>query len=318
MKRLNDLLLGEQFTTFLVLTKKERRAKKNGEPYLALELSDVTNHMSGVMWDNLETVTAEAGQIVKVAGTVEEYQSQKQIRVDRMRAARDDDDVDLMQLVPSTPEDREQLWQRFQKMIESVAQPSLLALLRRMFAEESFVKDFCAVPAGKKWHHGYLGGLLEHTLNIAAICDRLAKIYPQVDRDLLVTAALLHDIGKVDSYTQGPMFEYTDAGRLLGHIVIGAQMVANKIAQFPEFPHELATKLQHLILSHQGALEQASPVVPMIPEGFLLYYADEIDSKMNAIDRIYKKERAAGSRWSEYVNLLNRYLYFGEAKTGKD
>lgn len=318
MKRLNELLLGEQFTTFLVLTKKERKLKKNGDPFLALELSDATNHVPAVMWDNLETAAGEAGQIVKVAGVVEEYQSQKQIRVDKMRAAREDDSFDLTQLVPATQEDREQLWQRFQKMIESVAQPSLLALLRRMFAEESFVKDFCAVPAGKKWHHGYLGGLLEHSLNIAIICDRLAKIYPQADRDLLVTAALLHDIGKVESYTQGPMFEFTEAGRLLGHIVIGAQMVANKIAQFPEFPQELAMKLQHLILSHQGTLEQASPVVPMIPEGFLLYYADEIDSKMNAIDRIYKKERTAGSKWSEYVNLLNRYLYIGEARAGQD
>jgi 3'-5' exoribonuclease len=153
---------------------------------------------------------------------------------------------------------------------------------------------------------------MEHTLNIATICDRLAKIYPGVDRDLLVTAALLHDIGKTDSYHFGPLFDYTDAGRLLGHIVIGSQIVAEKIKEFPEFPHEMAMKLQHLILSHQGKLEQASPVEPMMREGFILYYADEIDSKLNAFDRIDKDERPAGAKWSKFVNLLGRYLYLGE------
>lgn len=314
MKRLNEFLLGEHVTTFVVLMKKETRAKKNGDPYLALELSDATGHVAAVMWDNLESVTAEAGQIVKIAGVVEEYQGQRQVRIDRMRPAREDDEVDLTKLVPAAKEDRGVMWERFQKLIESVAQPSLLALLRRMFADEQFVRLFCAVPAGKKWHHGYLGGLLEHTLNVAVICDRLAKLYPQVDRDLLVAAALLHDLGKVHSYTPGPVFEFTDAGRLLGHIVIGAQLVAEKLAQFPEFPGELAMKLQHLILSHQGTLEQASPVVPMIPEGFLLYFADEIDSKLNALERIAQKDRPAGNKWSEYVNLLDRYLYLGEQR----
>ncbi|MDZ7265834.1 MAG: HD domain-containing protein [candidate division KSB1 bacterium] len=312
MKQLNELLLGEHVTTFVVLRRKETRTKKNGDPYLALELSDATSHVAAVMWDNLESMTAEAGQIVKIAGVVEEYQGQRQVRIDKMRPARDDDKIDLTRLVPSAREDRGVMWERFQKLIESVAQPSLLALLRRVFTDEKITRLFCLVPAGKKWHHGYLGGLLEHTLNVATICDRLAKIYPQVDRDLLVTAALLHDVGKVLTYTPGPVFEYTDAGRLLGHIVMGVQLVGEKLAELSAFPAELAMKLQHLILSHQGTLAQASPVVPMIPEGFLLYFADEIDSKLNAIERIAQKERPAGSKWSEYVNLLERYLYLGE------
>ncbi len=311
MKALNDWLLGEHVTTFAVLQRKERKQKKNGEPFLALEVSDASTHLTAVMWENIDSANAEVGQIIKVAGTLEEYQGQRQLKIEKIRVTRADDPVDLTKLIPTTPKDRGMLWEQYQHFINSLAQPHLLSLLRRIFADEEFVKAFSDAPGGKKWHHAYLGGLLEHTVNIATICDRLAKIYPQVDRDLMIAAALLHDIGKVDSYSRGPSFEYTDAGRLLGHIVIGAQLVAEKIRQFPEFPAELAMRLQHLILSHQGTLENASPVVPMTPEGFLLYYADEIDSKMNAILRISETGGGEGKRWSEYVNLLGRYLYLG-------
>ncbi len=313
MKKIRELLLGEQVMMFAVLQRKELKQKKNGEPYLMMEVSDASDHMTAVMWSHLETANVEAGNIVKFKATVDEYQGHKQLRVEKIRGLLPEDEVDMTLLTPTTPKDRTLLWEQFQKMIESIAQPFLLSLLRRIFADEAFVKSFCDAPGGKKWHHAYLGGLLEHTLNVATICERMTKLYPQVDRDLLIAAALLHDIGKVESYTHGPAFEYTDTGRLLGHIVIGSQLVAEKIKQFPEFPHELEMRLQHLILSHQGALEQASPVVPMMPEGFLLYYADEIDSKMNAIAHIAEKEHPEGSKWSGYVNLLERYLYLGSA-----
>ncbi len=312
MKKIRELLLGEQVLMFAVLQRKEHKQKKNGEPYLVMEVSDAWDQITAVMWEHLETAAhIEAGNIVKFKATVDEYQGHKQLKIEKIRGLLPEDEVDMTMLTPTTPKDRALLWEQFQKMMESLAQPYLLALLRKVFAEETFVKSFCDAPGGKKWHHAYLGGLLEHTVNVATICERLAKLYPQADRDLLIAAALLHDIGKVESYTHGPSFEYTDSGRLLGHIVIGAQLVAEKIKQFPEFPRELEMRLQHLILSHQGALEQASPVVPMMPEGFLLYYADEIDSKMNAIAHVAEKESPEGGKWSGYVNLLERYLYLG-------
>ncbi|MDZ7292296.1 MAG: HD domain-containing protein [candidate division KSB1 bacterium] len=320
MKQIADLILGEKFTAFFVVRRKDIKKKKSGEPYLILNLVDASGHMDGIWWDftpNLfgsdETENVEVGDIVKVAGSVEEYQGVKQIRVEKIRRAKPEDGVDLSRLVPTTETDRQLLWQNFRKLIDSVTNPYLLSLLRRIFDDEAFAKRFMDSPGGKQWHHNYLGGLMEHTLNTATICDRLAKIYPAVDRDLLVAAALVHDIGKVESYTHGPLFEYTDAGRLLGHVVIGSQMVAEKINEFPEFPKELTIKLQHLILSHQGKLEQASPVEPMTREGFILYYADEIDSKLNAFDRISKEERPSSVKWSKFVNLLGRYLYLGEA-----
>jgi 3'-5' exoribonuclease len=321
MKQIADLMLGEQFTTFFVVRRKEVKQKKSGEPFLALEFVDATGKIDGRWWEptgdlfgGVEAETFGVGDVVKVAGTVEEYQGARQIKIDKMRRAKPEDSVEMEKLVPSTETDRQVLWQNFRKLIDSVANPYLLSLLRRIFEDEAFAKKFIDAPGGKQWHHNYLGGLLEHTLNIATICDRLAKIYAGVDRDLLVAAALVHDIGKVETYTLGPIFDYTDAGRLLGHIVIGSQMVAGKINEFPQFPAELAMKLQHLILSHQGKLEQASPVEPMTREGFILYFADEIDSKLNAFDRISKDEKPTGAKWSKFVNLLGRYLYLGEAQ----
>lgn len=312
MKQINELLLGEAITAFFILQRKDLKRTHTGAPYLVLEFSDASGQIEGRLWDEAEKMAGaiEVGQVVKVQGSVEAYREKKQIKVDKIRSASGQDEFEFARLVPSTDADREQLLQQLQKMIESVAHPFLLSLLRRVFDDEEFIKSFTEAPAGKQWHHGYLGGLLEHTLGVTTICDRLSKLYPVMDRDLLVTAALLHDIGKVHSYLHGPVFEFTDAGRLMGHIVLSSQMVAEKIRSFPQFPEELALRLQHLILSHQGTLEQSSPVVPMTREAFLLYYADEIDSKLNAFERIYRAEK--GGRWSKYVNLLNRYLYFGE------
>jgi 3'-5' exoribonuclease len=312
MKQIDELLLGETFTSFFILQRKDIRRTHSGVPYLAMDFGDATGQIEARLWDEAEKTAGaiEVGQVVKVQGTVEEYKEKKQIKVEKIRAATEQDEYVLDKLIPSTDADREQLWQQFEKMVHSVAHPFLLSLLRKFFDDPEFVKSFSSAPAAKQWHHGYLGGLLEHTLGVATICDRLAKLYPAVDRDLLVTAALLHDVGKVDSYLHGPSFEYTDAGRLMGHIVLGSQMIAEKIRSFPQFPEELALRLQHLILSHQGMLEQASPVLPMMREAFVLYYADEIDSKLNAFEQIYRQEK--GARWSKFVNLLGRYFYLGE------
>jgi 3'-5' exoribonuclease len=312
MKQISELLLGESFTSFFILHRKDLRRTQHGAPFLALDFGDAGGMIEARLWDDAEKVatTIEVGQVVKVQGIVEEYKDKKQIKVEKIRSASEQDEYSIDKLIPSTSADRDQLWQQFEKMVHTVAHPFLLSLLRKFFDDAEFVKSFSEAPAAKLWHHGYLGGLMEHTLGVATVCDRLAKLYPAVDRDLLVTAALLHDIGKVDSYLHGPTFEYTDAGRLIGHIVIGSQMVAEKIRSFPQFPEELALKLQHLILSHQGMLEQASPVIPMMREAFILYYADEIDAKLNAFEQVYRQEKTV--KWSRYVTLLGRYFYFGE------
>jgi len=180
-----------------------------------------------------------------------------------------------------------------------------------VFNDPDLREKFGKAPAGKLWHHNYLGGLLEHTLSVTQIASEVGKMYPDINQDLLIAAGLLHDIGKIETYIFKTFFDFTDEGRLVGHIVLGAQLVAGKIKLIVDFPKKLETELTHLILSHQGKLEHASPVVPMTLEGLILYYADEMDSNANAFLRIKKKEKMPGTQWSSYINLLGRYLYFG-------
>ena len=314
MKKLKEFILGEKTISFAILHRKEIHSKKNGDPFLAMELGDASGHMSAVMWENVKSVHVEVGDVIKFSGIVEQYRHQKQIKVDKIRCVREDDLFDIEFLLPSTKTNRDALWQNYQRLIESIAQPFLLSLLHRIFEDEKFVKSFYDASASKRWHHAYLGGLLEHSLSVATICDRLSSLYPQVDRDLLVTAALLHDIGKIKTYTPAPIFDYTDVGRLIGHIVMGWQLISEKINEFPKFPESLSVKLQHLILSHQGLYENASPVIPMIPEGFILYYADEIDSKMNAIDQITNEDNMKDADWSNFINPIGRFLFLENRK----
>jgi 3'-5' exoribonuclease len=170
-------------------------------------------------------------------------------------------------------------------------------------------------PGGKLWHHAYLGGLLEHTIAVVELCRTMAGIYPMVNRDLLMTGAILHDIGKIEEYGYGRGFiDFTDEGRLWGHISIGAQCVRAAIEELERedgFPEELKTQVVHLILSHQGELEHGSPVLPQTLEAMILYYADEMDSKANALKHIIERDAKSGRTWSQYINLLDRFIYIG-------
>ncbi len=314
-KPIADFHMGDEVTGFYVLRRADLKSRRDNQGYyLAVDISDATGHIAGNVWENAERLAKELspGDIVKIQGQVQSYQGQKRISIQRMRKAREADAVDMSLLVPAVDEEIPQLWNEFLRLASEVVNPFLKSLLRKFTENETFRKSFCDAPGGKMWHHGYRGGLLEHTVGVARICEKLASLYSEIDRDLLLTAALLHDIGKIESYQHGPTFDYTDEGRLLGHIVIGNQMVLDRIREISTFPEELSKRLQHLILSHQGRLEQASPVVPMMAEAFLLYYADEIDSKLNAFYRIKKREHKDDTRWSSYVRLLDQFFYFGD------
>ncbi len=314
-KPIADFHMGDEVIGFYVLRRADLKARRDNQGYyLAVDISDATGHIAGNVWDNAEKVAQELapGDVVKIKGQVQSYQGQKRISIQKIRKADETDEVDMALLVPAVEGEVDKLWKEYSELAASVVNPFLKSLLRKFVENETFREAFCESPGGKMWHHGYLGGLLEHTVGVARVCDRLAGLYPEIDRDLLITAALLHDIGKMRSYRHGPTFDYTDEGRLLGHVVIGNQMVLDKIREIPAFPEELSKRLQHLILSHQGKLEQASPVVPMTAEAFLLYYADEIDSKLNAFYRIKKREHKDDARWSSFVRLLGQYFYFGD------
>jgi 3'-5' exoribonuclease len=321
-KLIEELRAGDLVVSFFVIRRKEIRTKRDSaETYLSLELADRSGRIGASIWEDSANPdlqfdelrdALQVGDVVKVQGKVVSYRDRLYLNVERLRKSTEADSIDFTRLVPTSERDPEEMWSELERMVASVESMPLRQLLKQIFSNPEIKQRFMETPGGKQWHHAYVGGLLEHTLAVTAICDRLASLYDGVDRDLLVTAALLHDIGKIRSYQTFPTFDFTDEGRLLGHIVIGSQMVAESIGRIGDFPEEMAKQLQHLILSHQGKLEQASPVVPMTLEALILYYADELDSKANAFLRIRKREKRPGTRWSSYVNLIARHLYFGE------
>jgi 3'-5' exoribonuclease len=197
-------------------------------------------------------------------------------------------------------------------VVSSIKNRELRKLLELLIADSSLVEGLKKTPGGKLWHHAYVGGLLEHTLKVVQICEKAASMYELVNRDLLITGALAHDIGKISAYSARGFFDYTDEGRLVGHIVSGDEIIDRKIQAIEGFPSDLALQLKHLILSHQGQLEFASPVVPQTIEAIILHYADEMDAKADAFTHIIKTQKSKGKRWSDWVHLINRYIYLGE------
>ncbi len=313
-KLLRELNEGEKFAGFAILRRLDVRQKKDGSPYLALEFADRSGRIGGKVWDHVEEFrkVLSVGKIVKLMGVVTTYQDQKEIHIERLRPAVQEDAVDRTRLIPSSERPVEEMRRHLRRLVEGISQPQIRTFLRVLFEDPAISERYFQAPAGKQWHHCYLGGLAEHSLNMAEILLKISEFYPHANRDLLVAGALLHDIGKIEELDWETGIDYTDRGRLLGHIVISQEILNAHPDKLQDVPVELRMHLMHLILSHQGTKEQGSPVEPMTLEAILLYLADEMDSKANAFNRIIQRSREQGDRWTEWVQLLNRYLYVGE------
>jgi len=307
-----DLKPGNEVTEFFVLRKKDLK-EYDGQRFLKLELGDRTGRIEGVVWDNLDQIydQAQTGEIVKIKGWVTTYKEMPQLKVEKLRRAREEE-VDLSDFLPASEKDLGSLYREFEKVVSTIRNPHLRKLLGLLLEDSSLMEGFKKAPGGKLWHHAYLGGLLTHTLKVVEICEKMASMYELVNRDLLITGALVHDIGKINAFSTRGFFDYTDEGRLVGHIVSGDELIHTKIEKIEGFPVELALQLKHLILSHQGQLEFASPVVPKTLEAIILHYADEMDAKVDAFSHIIKTQKTRGKRWSDWINLINRYIYLGE------
>jgi 3'-5' exoribonuclease len=313
-----DLKPGLEVTEFFVLRKKEIK-EYDGQKFLKLELGDKSGRIDAVLWDNINQAydQAEVGEMVKVKGWVTTYKEMPQLKVDKIRKAKDGE-IDLVDFLPVTDRDFNLLFDDFKNVVQTIEDSYLKKLLELLSEDLSLMERFKRAPGGKLWHHAKIGGLLEHTLKVVSICEKAAQMYDLVDRDLLITGALVHDIGKVSSYSADGFFDYTDEGRLLGHIVSGDELIDRTIQKIPGFPRDLALKLKHLILSHQGQLEQASPVVPQTIEAIILHYADELDAKADAFSHIIKTQKIKGKKWSDWVHLINRFIYLGEDEESQD
>ncbi|MFN2353759.1 MAG: 3'-5' exoribonuclease YhaM family protein [Desulfopila sp.] len=297
---------------FLVKTSKlaETRA---GKPCLFLDLVDKSGEISGPVWDNAEKVAAisRVGDFLHLRAQVQSYRDKLQLRIEHIEAV-DKAQVALADFVPSSVYDLDNMAQKFQKIVASVENPWIRKLLNRFFQNGKMWESFQTAPAAKGIHHAYVGGLLEHCLSMAGVADMLSKHYPGINRSLLLAGVFLHDIGKLQELQENTgLVEYTTVGRLKGHLVMGSELVAEQAHRIKEFPEELLLQIQHLILSHHGKQEFGSPAVPMTPEAFLLSFIDDLDSKMNLLEQLRRKQSAKGHLWTDYQRSLERFLYLG-------
>ncbi len=314
-KQISELQPGDILLSFFVVRKKEFKIQqKNREPYLTFEFGDSSGRIRGSVWDDPMEINEaiQIGDIVKVKGRVITYHDGPHISIEKIRKVLPEDQVEPMQFLPKAEKNIDEMYEALLKIIVSIGNTQIQALLNRIFTDEKIKDQFTKAPAAKLMHHNYLGGLLEHTLSIARLCDVLHQHYPMSNRDILLAGALLHDLGKMTELKTAGFIDYSTRGRLIGHITISAQMVTDALREIEGFPENLKDQILHCILSHHGQKEYGSPVLPMTLEALLLNYADEIDARVAAFLRIMKKDKEPGREWSNFDNVLDRFIYLGE------
>jgi len=309
-----DMKAGDGVDDVFVLAEKTLAQKKDGNSYLTVTLADKTGSIGGVVWDDVERIAgaADSGDFVKVTARVTEYRGKLQATV-RSMSKYPPDGIDPGDFLPASRHDVDQLFERLVQMTDGLGDPFIKALLKAFWADRDLVTRFKQAPAAKLMHHAYLGGLLEHCLSMAVLADKMARHYSGVNRDLLMAGAVLHDIGKVREFDYHTHIDYSDEGRLVGHIVIGLEMIDEKLAGIDGFPEDMATLLKHMVISHHGAQEFGSPEPPKTIEALLLHYIDEIDSKVNGV-REFVASQDPGEAWTAYHRVLGRHFYKGKTE----
>lgn len=304
-----SLVPNEVVTAQFLVIWKEIRHKKTGEPYLCLHLADRTGEIEAKMWDNVAEVmhTFEKDHFVKVKGAMQLYQNRVQFTVHRLRRL-EDHEVDLADYFPCSERDPEEMFAELKSVISQVENAHLRALLNAIFSDGQICAKYKIAPAAKNIHHACRGGLLEHVLSLVKLCRFAASHYKNVDKDLLITGAILHDIGKIEELSYSRSFGYSPEGQLLGHIVIGLRIVTAKIDALPDFPSKLRTLVEHMIISHHGEMEFGSPKVPAFQEALLLHYLDNLDSKMEAMRSALQRDRHVDGDFTGWVASLDRVL----------
>ena len=305
----SDLRPNQVIVSDFLVQAKELRSKKTGGNYLSLALSDKTGEVEAKIWDNVELVepTFARDDFVKVKGAVQLYQNRPQLTVHKLKRL-EDREVDLADFFPRSARDPEEMWRELQEMVAAIGKPPLRALLERILADPAIVARLKLAPAAKSLHHAYLGGLLEHILSLCRLTKLVVQNYPGIDSDLVITGVVLHDLGKIYELSYTRSFTYTTEGQLLGHMILELEILHKALAGLPDFPRPLQTLLEHLIISHHGQYEFGSPKLPMFPEALLLHYLDDLDSKLQNMDSILKRDQALGGEWTRYLPSLGRPL----------
>jgi 3'-5' exoribonuclease len=306
---IGTLTPNEVVTAYFLVLSKEIRQKRTGEPYLTLQLADRTGALEAKMWDNVAEVMDTFGRddFVKVKGSMQVHHNRALFTVHKLRRL-EEHEVDLEDYFPCSEREAEEMWAELRGIIAGIANPYLRGLLETVFADAGVAERYRLAPAAKNVHHACRGGLLEHVLSLCALGRSAAAHYKNIDADLLIAGAILHDIGKIEELEYARSFGYSADGQLLGHIVIGLRIVASKLQQVPCFPTKLRTLLEHMIISHHGELEFGSPKTPIFPEALLLHHLDNLDSKMDAMRNAISRAHMGDVEFTAWVPSLERIV----------
>ncbi len=307
---------GDTIEDVYLVVDKQVRANRNGNIYLQLELRDRSGSISARLWNAPEAVVRSfgSGDFLRVKGKVQLFQGALQVilnQIDRVETEK----VELADFLPHTEQDVSKLYERLCTLLRKLNNPHLRALAECFLMDQDLMHGFCQAPAGVRNHHAYLGGLLEHVVTLLEAAERIAPLYPELNRDLLLMGIFLHDIGKVRELSYDRAFSYTDEGQLIGHLVLGVEMLSEQVRRVPDltgepFPAELLLRLKHLIVSHHGALEFGSPTLPMTPEAIALHYFDNLDAKIHSFTRDIREDRGS-TAWTQYSQATQRRLFKG-------
>jgi len=307
IKELKEHLNKEFISNFLVSQKELREGAKDF--YIRLKLNDSTGSIPGNVWNNTRVIAEkfEVGDVIQVKGVIISYKAQLQVTVNKITKI-PEEEYNISDYMETTSRDVNKLSEKLFSYVDGIGNSYLKQLLSKIFDDKEFFTKFCQAPAAKTWHHNYIGGLLEHSVAVASICEFSTHLY-KVDKDLLLTGALLHDIGKVLEYNIKPTIEFTAEGRLVGHIPLGDHIICAKVAEIDNFPPDLLFKLRHLILSHHGEYEKASARLPQTLEAIVLHHADNFDAQTVGVAQLVESVQNDDAKWTEYDKLNNRYYY---------
>jgi 3'-5' exoribonuclease len=301
-----DLLSEQTITTFFLVHEKEVRNTREGRAYLRMELGDRSGTIEARMWDQFEVIARDINRddFVKVQARVEVYKNRPQLAIVQVRVAKPEE-IDLSDYLPHTKGDVDKMWVELLAHAASITNPWLKKLVAQILADPTLTRCYKRAPAAKVMHHAYIGGLLEHVLSLCGSAKAVAAHYAELDLDLLLTAAILHDVGKLEELCYERAIGYTTPGQLLGHIVMELETVTRAIDKIEGFPPQLKTVVQHLLISHHGEYEFGSPKLPMIREALVFHYLDDLDSKIAAV-RVALSTPSGDDEWSAYSGALGR------------
>jgi 3'-5' exoribonuclease len=316
-KYLNELSDGDPVDEVYLLADKQLRANRNANLYLLASLRDKTGMVNGLMWNVTEESAAHinTGDFVRVKGKVQLFQGALQLIITNINSV-PAEGLDADDFHPAANLNTERLLARLKEIMLALDEPTLCALMECFLVDESLVNDFSRAPAGVKAHHAYHGGLLEHVVNILETALRIADLYPSVNLDVLLVGIFLHDLGKIRELGYESSFTYTDEGQLLGHMLIGVELLNEKIVEVEKlngepFPDELRFRLKHMILSHHGSYAHGSSKLPMTPEAIMLHHLDNMDAKVHEFSRTIDDDPNTDSHWTPYLQRIERKLFKG-------